>query len=78
VSLGSCNPGAWEAALRLSYLDLVDGAVRGGRGVEVMPGLTWSLTQNLHLQLEYGYTHVEDGPQNGNLYLVQTRFDLSW
>jgi phosphate-selective porin OprO and OprP len=70
--------GAWEAALRLSYLDLVDGAVRGGRGVELMPGLNWYLTENLRLQLNYGYTHVQDGPQNGNLHLVQTRFDLSW
>jgi len=78
VRLGSWNPGAWEAALRLSYLDLVDGAVRGGRGLEVMPGLSWYLTRNLRLQLEYGYTHVTDGPQNGNLHLVQTRFDLNW
>jgi phosphate-selective porin len=78
VAFGTHNIGAWEAALRLSYLDLVDGAVRGGRGVELMPGLNWYLTQNLRVQLEYGYTHVEDGPQNGNLHLVQTRLDVSW
>ena len=77
VAFGTRNIGAWEAVLRLSYLDLVDGAVRGGRGVELMPGLNWYLTQNLRLQLEYGYTHVEDGPQNGNLHLVQARFDVS-
>jgi len=77
VAFGAHNIGAWEAALRLSYLDLVDGAVRGGRGVELMPGLNWYLTQNLRLQLNYGYTHVQDGPQNGNLHLVQTRLDVS-
>jgi len=77
VAYGTHNIGAWEAVLRLSYLDLVDGAVRGGRGVELMPGLNWYLTQNLRVQLEYGYTHVEDGPQNGNLHLVQARFDLT-
>ena len=47
------------------------------RGVELMPGLNWYLTRNFRLQLSYGYTHVEDGPQNGNLHLVQTRFDVS-
>ena len=77
VAFGAHNIGAWEAVLRLSYLDLVDGAVRGGRGVELMPGLNWYLTQNLRLQVEYGYTHVEAGPQNGNLHLVQARFDLT-
>ncbi len=77
VALGTHNLGAWEAALRLSYLDLVDGAVHGGRGFELMPGLNWYLTQNVRVQLEYGYTHVGDGPQNGNLHLVQARFDLS-
>jgi len=76
VAFGTHNVGAWEAALRLSYLDLVDGAVRGGRGVELMPGLNWYLTRNLRLQLEYGYTHVQDGPQNGNLHLVQARLDV--
>jgi phosphate-selective porin len=78
VAFCAHNVGAWEAALRLSYLDLVDGAVHGGRGIELMPGLNWYLTQNLRLQLNYGYTHVEDGPQNGDLHLVQTRLDLSW
>jgi phosphate-selective porin OprO/OprP len=77
VAFGTCNIGAWEAVLRLSYLNLVDGPVHGGRGVELMPGLNWYLTQNLRLQLEYGYTHVEDGPQNGNLHLVQARLDVS-
>jgi phosphate-selective porin len=77
VAFGTHNIGAWEAALRLSYLDLVDGAVRGGRGVELMPGLNWYLTDNLRVQLNYGFTHVQDGPQNGNLHLVQVRFDLT-
>jgi phosphate-selective porin OprO/OprP len=77
VAFGARNIGAWEAALRVSYLDLVDGAVHGGRGVEVMPGLNWYLTGNLRLQFNYGYTHVENGPQNGNLNLFQARFDLS-
>ena len=77
VVFGTGNVGAWEAVLRLSYLDLVDGAVRGGRGVELMPGVNWYLTRNLRLQACYGYTHVDDGPQNGNLHLVQARIDLA-
>ena len=77
VAFGAHNAGAWEAALRLSHLDLVDGAVRGGRGIELMPGLNWYLTESLRLQLNYGYTRVQDGPQNGNLHLMQTRLDLT-
>jgi phosphate-selective porin len=77
VAFGTRNIGAWEAVLRLSYLNLVDGPVHGGRGIELMPGLNWYLTQNLRVQLEYGYTHVQDGPQNGNLHLVQARLDVS-
>jgi phosphate-selective porin len=52
-------------------------AVRGGRGVELMPGLNWYLTKNLRMQLNYGHTHVQDGPRNGNLHLVQARLDVS-
>jgi phosphate-selective porin OprO/OprP len=77
VALGTHNIGAWEAALRLSYLDLAHGAVRGGRGIELMPGLNCYLTRYLRVQLNYGYTHVEDGPQNGDLHLMQGRLDLS-
>jgi len=33
VTPGSRNPGAWEAALRLSRLDLTNGGVRGDRGL---------------------------------------------
>ena len=78
VAFGTHNIGAWEAAMRLSYLNLVDGPVHGGRGVELMAGLNWYLTENLHVQLNYGFTHVQDGPQNGDLRLVQTRLDASW
>ncbi len=77
VAFGTHNIGAWEMVLRFSYLDLVDGAVRGGRGFELMPGLNWYLTRNLRLQVNYGYTHAQDGPQNGNLHLVQARLDVS-
>ena len=77
LTVGSCNPGAWEAALRLSYLDLADGAVHGGQGFELMPGLNWYLRRNVRVQMNYGYTHVTDGPQNGNLHLWQVRLDVT-
>jgi len=77
VTPGSRNPGAWEAALRLSRLDLTNGGVRGGQGIEVMPGLNWYLRRNLRVQANYGYSHVRDGPQNGNLHLWQVRIDLT-
>ena len=76
VTPGSHNPGAWEAALRLSRLDLKNGGVHGGHGFELMPGLNWYLRRNLRVQANYGYSHVRDGPRNGNLHLWQVRVDL--
>jgi len=42
-----------------------------------MPGLNWYLRRNLRVQANYGYSHVRDGPQNGNLHLWQVRIDLT-
>ncbi len=38
------GPGAWEAVLRLSYIDLDDGAVDGGRFWRLTPMVNWYLS----------------------------------
>ena len=57
------GPGAWEAVLRFSYIDLDSGNLRGGKFWRLTPMINWHLSDNLRLEFAYGY---------GNL----TRFDL--
>ena len=45
--------GAWELAVRYSYLNLNDGPVEGGVMQGLTVGLNWYLNTNLKLQFEY-------------------------
>jgi phosphate-selective porin OprO/OprP len=65
--------GAWEVAVRLSYLDLNSGPVVGGRMAIGMAGLNWYWNRYLRWQLNAGYANVIDGPSPGNLYILQAR-----
>jgi len=45
--------GAFELAVRYSYLDLQDRDIRGGRGHDLGLGLNWTLTRNLGFSANY-------------------------
>ena len=68
--------GALEVAARLSYLNLEDGPIDGGRMMIFMPGINWYLSQHLRLQANYGWAMVHEGPHPGNLHLFQARLQL--
>ncbi len=51
--------GAWEVALRRSYLDLTDGIVRGGRLDSTTLGLNWYPEDNLKFMANYQW-HQND------------------
>ncbi len=67
------GPGAWEAAIRYSAIDLSDGLVEGGELSDITVGLNWYLNTNLKWMLNYVYSDVED---LGNSNIVQTRLQV--
>src|SRR5262249_11559959 len=53
------GPGAWEAVFRLSYIDLDSGTIRGGRFARITPMLNWYLSENVRLEMAYGYGRLD-------------------
>lgn len=70
--------GAWEAAGRLSWLDLNDGFAEGGRMRLLMGGLNWYWNQYIRWQLNSGYAVVNGGPTPGNLWIFEGRFEAQF
>lgn len=70
------GPGAWEAVLRFSYIDLDDGALRGGKFWRITPMVNWHLSDNLRLALNYGYGTLERFERKGGTHFFQSRLQM--
>jgi phosphate-selective porin OprO/OprP len=68
--------GAWEAVARVSYADLSDGPVQGGRLLMFMSSLNWNLRPQLKLMFELGGGRVSGTAANGNFVLAQLRMGV--
>jgi phosphate-selective porin OprO/OprP len=67
------GPGAWEAVLRLSYIDLDAGNLRGGKFWRLTPMINWHLSDNLRLEFAYGYGRLDRFDLQGGTQFFQGR-----
>ncbi|MGH7138080.1 MAG: OprO/OprP family phosphate-selective porin [Pirellulales bacterium] len=72
------GPGAWEAAVRFSQLNLSDRSIQGGRLNDITLGLNWYLTRQMKIMLNYVY--VMNDVHNVMTYanIVETRAQVVW
>jgi phosphate-selective porin OprO and OprP len=67
------GPGAWEASLNLSYIDLDGGTLRGGKFWRVTPAVKWHLMDYLRIELAYGYGVLDRFGLEGTTHFFQGR-----
>ena len=70
------GPGAWEAVLRVSYIDLDDAQIPGGKFWRITPMLNWHLNDNLRLEFTYGYGELDKLGLTGGTQFFQSRIQL--
>lgn len=70
------GPGAWEPVLRLSYIDLDDGAIRGGKFWRLTPMINWHMSDNLRLEFAYGFGKLDRFGLTGGTHFFQSRIQL--
>jgi phosphate-selective porin OprO/OprP len=74
----SGGPGAWEAVLRYSYTDLDSKGVHGGTFGRITPMVNWYLSENVRLEMAYGYGRLDRFNLKGNTQFFQTRLQLQF
>ncbi len=72
------GPGAWELVARLSYIDLDDGTLRGGTFWRFTPMVSWYLSDNIRLELAYGYGTLDRFDLEGTTQFFQSRIQLQF
>lgn len=70
--------GALEFAVRLSWLDLSDGPLRGGRMLSLTLGPAWTWNRSVRVLAGYVFADVAGGPDPGTFHIFQTRLELNF
>ncbi len=70
--------GAWELGLRYSWIDLDSGMIRGGKEQDWTLGVNWYLNPNTRIYLNYTFANIEHDLYDGNLGILQTRFQIDF
>jgi phosphate-selective porin OprO/OprP len=72
------GPGAFEALVRLSYIDLDDQQIHGGRFWRLTPMLNWYLSDHLRLELAYGVGELDRFGRVGTTQFLQSRLQFQF
>jgi phosphate-selective porin OprO/OprP len=70
------GPGAWEAVIKFTYADFVDSGVDGGVFWRVTPMFNWHLTDNVRLEMAYGYGVLDRFGMKGDTQFFQSRLQM--
>jgi phosphate-selective porin OprO/OprP len=71
------GPGAWEAVFHMSYIDLDNSGIRGGKLFRLTPMMNWHLSDNVRLEFVYGFSLLDRSGLEGNTQFFQSRIQLT-
>lgn len=72
------GPGAWELVLHYSYINLDSQKVQGGTFGRFTPMVNWHMSNNMRLEMAYGYGHLNRFDLQGNTQFFQSRIQLQF
>ena len=72
------GPGAWELVFRYSYIALDSRTIRGGKFWRFTPMVNWHMSDNVRLEMGYGYGHLNRFDLQGNTQFFQSRIQLQF
>jgi len=72
------GPGAWEAVLRVSYIDLDTDSLSGGKMWRVTPMVNWHLNDQARLELSYGISGLDRFGGHSTTEFFQARLQLQF
>ena len=75
---GADGWGAWQVALRYTYLDLNNKGIEGGTVHDLTAGLNWFLNPNLKVQWNYSLAHRNVAGTVGDGYINSFGTRLAW
>jgi phosphate-selective porin OprO/OprP len=76
-SLTEGGTGAVELVLRYSYVDLDSRLVAGGKFWRITPMVSWYVSNQIRLELAYGYSSLDRFGVVGTTQFLQTRLQLA-
>lgn len=71
------GPGAWEAVLHVSYIDLNDRFIEGGELWRLTSMMNWYLSDNVRFEFAYGYGILDRFGLEGRTHFFQSRIQLT-
>jgi phosphate-selective porin OprO/OprP len=71
------GPGAWEAVLNLSYIDLDSESFSGGKMWRLTSMVNWYLSDNIRFELGYAYGVLDRFDLKGHTQFFQSRLQLT-